>query len=83
MANTYYLVTAGQAEEATAYAITSGPSHGLFQIRWNNDRTKAIIQAEWIRTPPGVYLGAYLNGPAEKLVYNELENPEWNPADDV
>lgn len=75
--NAYYLVAAEQVEAARICAVTEGLSHQLFGVRYNNDVSKAIVQAEWQTIPPGEYLGAYVNGQAEQAVYDELQKTEW------
>jgi hypothetical protein len=75
--NTYYLITADEVETARSCAATDGLPHQLFGIRYNNDGSKAIVQAGWQETPPGTYLGAYIDGQAEQAVYDELTKAEW------
>jgi hypothetical protein len=79
LANAYYLVNADEVDQARACAPESGGSHELFGIRWNNDQTKAVVQAEWGgNTPPGVFLGNFNGGDVDQAVYDELAKPEWN-----
>ena len=77
MANSYYLVTTAQVDEARACAPTEGAAYDLFQVRWNNNETEAIVQAAWEAEPPGQFLGLYVDGHAEAAVYAELAKPEW------
>lgn len=77
MANSYYLVTSKQVETARACAVEVGLPHQLFGGRYNNDQTKAIVQAEWTTTPPGQCLGGYADGQAAQAVFDELAKMEW------
>ena len=77
MPNSYYLVAADMVELARACAPTEGAAYDLFQVRWNNAETQAIVQAAWEVEPPGQFLGLYVNGHAEAAVYAELAKPEW------
>lgn len=87
MANSYYLIAADKVETARAYAPTQGLPHQLFGVRWNNDGTKAIVQADWLDDAAIAALGTYLgdlqpDGFAPQAVYEELSKPEWQPPVD-
>jgi len=90
--NSYYLITPpGQSQDNFKQAILRGKQKGLphevIHWRWNLDKTKAIIQGEfsetdisWLDSKPFVqYLGDYVEGKAEKKVFDFIETKkvEW------
>ena len=77
MANAYYLLKKEQVEDARLCAVTEGLPHQLFSVRYNNDGSKAIVQAEWTEEPIGEYLGEYSSSGASQGVYDELVKSEW------
>lgn len=87
MPNGYYLVTnLSKIPQARNDAPKSGKPHELFQIRYNNAGTKAIVQANWPqgwdRRPGFTYLGGYLpDGSAEQSVLDEVMKPEWQTVE--
>ncbi len=78
----YYLVDAGQIEQAEQYALASGLPNQLFQIRMNNNGTKAIARADWLSNEIaniGQYLGKLVlpEGTVEPGILDELAKLEW------
>ena len=85
MANRYYLLTADKVEQACALAPTEGRQNQLFGVRYSDDGSKAIVQADWPQEAlpwldeNGVYLGDLQpDGAAPAAVYDELAKEEWD-----
>lgn len=82
MSNRYYLVTADKVEQARTLAPAEGLPSELFSTRWNHDKSKAIVQANWTDDMAMDTLGTDLgerqaDGYAPQAVYDELTKPEW------
>ena len=79
--NSYYVINVEDVETARSYAPTEGLPNQLFQVTYNSDNTKAIVQADWQSEDIeliGTKIGELqADGSAEQSVYDYMASKDW------